>query len=67
MGGKSSTIVYGFFAAPTDLLGGLTPIEVLIGRLTTARDLDAEIHGLLATAAEGRLQAVIKAAEAQAA
>jgi hypothetical protein len=67
LGPASSTAAYGFFTAPTDLLGGLTPIEALAGRLTTQRDLDAQTHDMLATPPDERLQAVIKAAEAHAA
>lgn len=61
------TSAYAFFTSPTDLLGGLTPIEALVGRLTTTRDVDAHTQDLLDAAPEERLQAVVKAAEAHAA
>ena len=67
LGPATSTAAYGFFTGPTDLLGGLTPIEALIGRLTTQRHLDAETQDLLVASSDERLQAVIKAAEAYAA
>jgi len=62
-----ATDVYGFFAAPTELLGGLTPIEALTGRWavgTGDRALDAEAQGLLATPMPERLEAVLQAARA---
>lgn len=67
LGEVSSTAAYGFFTSATDLLGGLTPIEALLGRVTTARGLGRETQQLLAAPAAERLQAVIKAAAAQAA
>lgn len=67
LGAASSTVAYGFFTATTDLLGGLTPIEALLGRPTTSRRLDAQALDLLAAAPAQRLEAVVKAAEAQAA
>ena len=67
LGPVSSTVAYGFFTSPTDLLGGLTPIETTLGRMTSARDLDPDAHGLLDAAPDVRLGAVVKAAEACAA
>jgi hypothetical protein len=67
LGPTSSTGAYGFFTAPTDLLGGLSPIEALIGRLTASRELDAQTQQLLAAAPAERLRAVIEAAQAHAA
>lgn len=66
-GHASSTAVYGFFTSTTDLLGGLTPIEVMLGRLTFSRSLDISAYQLLRAAHADRLGAVSKAAEALAA
>lgn len=62
----SASAAYGFFTSPTDLLAGLTPIEAALGRLTSARALDADATELLAVAPDLRLAAVMKAAEAYA-
>jgi hypothetical protein len=59
----SSTHCYGFFVSPTELLGGLTPIEALMGRLTTPRGLDEETLGFLKSEASERLDAVLSAAK----
>lgn len=67
LGGASSTAAYGFFTSPTDLLGGVTPIEAMLGRLTTPRRIDPSARALLDASDEERLQAVIKAAQAHAA
>lgn len=67
LGPVSSTAAYGFCTSPTDLLGGLTPIEATIGHLTSPRNLDAETRQLLAAAPPERLAAVVKAAQAYAA
>lgn len=63
----SSTLAYAFFSGRTDLLGGLTPIEVLLGRLTTPRDLEPEVRALLGAPATERLDAVVRAAQTTAA
>ena len=55
------------FTAPTDLLGGLTPIEALGGRLTMQRDPNAESHHLPDASPDERSLAVTKAPEAHAA
>lgn len=60
----SSTEAYGFFTSPTELLGGLTPIEATVGQLTSARQLDAETIKLLQADPQKRLAIVVKAAEA---
>lgn len=67
LGPVSSTVAYGFFTSPTDLLGGLTPIEATLGRLTSPRSLEAPTQALLAAAPPQRLAAVVKAAQAHAA
>jgi hypothetical protein len=64
---SSASAAYGFFTSPTDLLAGLTPIEATLGRLTSARALDADATDLLAAAQAVRIAAVMKAAEAYAA
>lgn len=59
-----ATDVYGFFAAPTELLGGLTPIEALTGKWAVGiggRSPDAEAQGLLASPMPERLEAVLQA------
>jgi hypothetical protein len=58
---------YGFFTSPTDLLGGLTPIETLLGSLTTSREVNAATLKFLAQGLEERRAAVFKAAEVHAA
>lgn len=56
---------YGFFSTPTELLGGLTPIEALIGALSpSARPVGDGARNLLAAPDESRLDAVLQAAEA---
>jgi hypothetical protein len=67
-GGRvSGTLAYGFFTARSELLGGLTPLEVLTGRLLTRRDLDADVQALLGAGAPPRLAAVERAARTTAA
>jgi hypothetical protein len=58
---------YSFFTSQTDLLGELTPIEALLGSLTTARSLDPATQRFLNGSADERLSAVLQAAEAYAA
>jgi len=67
LGSTSGTVAYGFFTSPTDLLGGLTPIEALIGKLTNPRNLEPEVQQLLSDDAVERLKAVEHAARAYAA
>ena len=67
LGRASGTAAYGFFTSPTDLLGGLTPIETLTGKLTNPRDLEPEAQELLSADAVERLKAVISGAQAYAA
>jgi len=67
LGSTSGTVAYGFFTSPTDLLGGLTPIEALIGKLTNPRNLEPEVQQLLSNDAVERLKAVEHAARAYAA
>lgn len=61
-----SSLAYGFFAGTTDLLGYLTPIEALLGKLIATRELGDEVRTFLASPESERLQAVIEAAEAHA-
>lgn len=58
---------YGFFTSVTDLLAGLSPIEVLLGKPLTTREFDADATRLLNAPGEDRLVAVEKAAAATAA
>ena len=67
LGRASGTAAYGFFTSPTDLLGGLTPIETLTGKLTNPRELEPEVQELLSADAVERLKAVISGAQAYAA
>jgi hypothetical protein len=64
LGPVSGTVAYGFFTSPTDLLGGLTPIEATTGRLTSHRNVDADAQDLLDATPPDRLAAVLKAAQA---
>ncbi|MBL8474002.1 MAG: hypothetical protein KF778_00270 [Rhodocyclaceae bacterium] len=67
LGGTGAAAAYGFFTSACDLLGGLTPIEALIGRLTSIRPIAQESRALLAAPAEARREAVEQAARAYAA
>ncbi|MEQ1684244.1 MAG: hypothetical protein ABL916_11385 [Burkholderiaceae bacterium] len=62
----SGAVAYGFFTSPTDLLGGLTPVETMIGYLTSSRSLAPETKELLAAPAPERLGSVVGAAMAEA-
>lgn len=64
LGGLESTDFYGFFAGVTDLLLGLTPVEVLMGKAVAARELEPEARLLLDAPTQTRLRAVVSAAEA---
>jgi hypothetical protein len=70
LGAPSSAVgadAYGFFTSPTDLLGGLTPIETLLSSLTTSREVNVATLKFLDQSPEERRAAVFKAAEAYAA
>lgn len=58
---------YGFFTSPDRDLGGLTPIELLIGHMTNARELEGDAIKLLAGTSENRRDTVLVAAQAYAA
>lgn len=62
----SGTDIYGFFAAESDLLGGLTPVEALVGKLLLPRGPAATCE-LLAEKMPVRLEAVCRAAQTHAA
>ncbi|MGF6571131.1 NAD-specific glutamate dehydrogenase [Paraburkholderia sp. GAS333] len=53
---------FSFFRSVTDLLGGLSPVECLVGGLTASRELPDEALKLLAADAGERLGAVLDAA-----
>lgn len=55
---------YAFFCSPNDLVGHLTPIEVLAGYRTTERALDDSAFRLLGRPPEERLAAVLSTAQA---
>lgn len=59
------TLAYGFFGGRNDLIGGLTPLEMLIGGLTTSRSLDTWVIDALELSAKDRLAAVLNAANAR--
>lgn len=61
------TEAYGFFTSVSELLGGLTPLECLIGRLTSARTVEGAALALLTKPAEERRSTVVKAAKTDAA
>lgn len=67
LGPVGGAAAYGFFTSPADLLDGLTPIEALLGRLTTERAIDAGARALLASPTADRLDAVERTAQAYAA
>lgn len=58
---------YGFFTSPNDLLDGLTPIEVLLGKRTNEASVSADALALLAAKSDERIAAVEAAAQATAA
>lgn len=55
---------YGFFTSKNDLLVDLTPIEVMVGRLTLQRAVDLLAQRLLASTQAIRFNAVMGAARA---
>jgi hypothetical protein len=59
----SNAAVYGFFSSPMARLGGLTPIEIMVGRMTSARAVDPAARELLDAPPDERLEVVLKAAE----
>lgn len=61
------SVIHAFFAGTTDLLGGLTPVEALLGRLTSPRALDPQSIEFLDRPAQERLEYVNGVAKAYAA
>jgi hypothetical protein len=61
---SSGGTAYGFFSSPSPELGRLTPVEVLTGKLTTTREIDAATAALLSVSRQARLDAVLGAAGA---
>ena len=59
-----ATDLYGFFAERSDLLGSLTPVETLTGRLSWPRITEQEADTLLMSTMPVRLKAVLAAAQA---
>ncbi len=53
-----------FFTSVNRELGGLTPIEALVGSLSVERAFEEDVTSLLLATSEDRLRAVIEAAEA---
>ncbi|NIF51606.1 hypothetical protein [Burkholderia sp. Ax-1724] len=53
---------YAFFTSPNDLLGGLTPIEAMLGKIGSERDVDDDARRLLSTSPSDRTEAVSHAA-----
>jgi hypothetical protein len=66
-GAASGSTAHVFFAGATDLLGNLTPVEALLGKLLASRPLDPAVMSFLARPLTERLEAVIAAAKAHAA
>ena len=67
LGPARSSLARGFFASPADVLGGLTPLEVLVGRPLPARALATAAQQLLSSQVSDRLAVVKEAARAHAA
>lgn len=68
LGRPNGTVAYGFFTSRTDLLAGLTPVEVLLGETDDASSAaDEDALRLLQAKAAVRFEAVKSAAEAHAA
>jgi len=61
--GQEGPALYGFFSSTNDLLANLTPIEVLVGRLTTPRAIDGSAEALLAASPDERRTAAATAAQ----
>lgn len=64
---KDGTVAYTFFTSITDLLAALTPIECILGALTSERSITPAANELLQRNAEQRVDLVIKAAKTYAA
>jgi hypothetical protein len=62
-GAADGSSAYIFFAGVTDLLGGLTPVEALVGQLLRHRPLDPAVSKFLGRPAPERLNSVIEAAK----
>jgi hypothetical protein len=68
LGRPNGTVAYGFFTSRSDLLAGLTPVEVLLGDTAdSSRAADDDALRLLQAKAAARFEAVKSAAEAHAA
>lgn len=67
LGRPSGPDAYGFFTSPTELLGGLTPIEAMVGRMTSVRDLDAAAERFLLEPPDKRLETMLQVAHTEAA
>lgn len=61
--GHGGTAAYGFFTSPSRDLECLTPIEMLIGRMTNARKLELDVTVVLAAPYKIRLETVLEAAQ----
>lgn len=57
----SGPVAYAFFTSPQDTLGGLSPLEALVG--LTPREVSPEAQEFLGAAASERLAAVVQAAQ----
>lgn len=62
-GPVSGPSAYGFFTSPSELLGGLTPVEALTGELAKHRKVGPPALELLAAPHDERLRHVLAAAE----
>lgn len=57
-----SSEAYAFFISVNEFLGGLTPVEVLLGTLLTTRQLPEVVESLLDAPAAERFDVVVQAA-----
>lgn len=67
LGTRDGATAHGFFLTPTDLLGGIAPVEALLGRLLTVRDVDPDVQVFLTQPYDQRLATVVQAAKTHAA
>lgn len=61
LGRPSGPVAYAFFTSPQDTLGGLSPLEALVG--LTPREVSPEAQEFLRSGAPERLEAVVQAAQ----
>ncbi|KND61979.1 hypothetical protein BVER_01483 [Candidatus Burkholderia verschuerenii] len=67
LGRPEGAAAYTFFTSPSDLLAGLSPMEAILGKLTSQRVLADDAAQFLSASPAERLEAVLQAAKAYAA